>query len=59
MSFINHDEEVVLAVEPLAKVSSLTPQLSRNETGVVLLMLRKEQKEAGVLSETRTRSVTT
>jgi hypothetical protein len=27
--------------------------LSRNETGVVLLMLRKEQKEAGVLSETK------
>jgi len=36
--------------------------LSRNETGVVLLMLRKEQKEAGVLSGTiyrRTRSITT
>jgi hypothetical protein len=27
--------------------------VSRNETGVILLMLRKEQKEAGVLSETK------
>jgi len=27
--------------------------MSRNETGVVLLMLRQEQKEAGVLSETK------